>query len=193
MGGNGSVCAFPGSLDPYFCDQNVPEPFLLNKTGRQGNWQMRLPLWNAGFPRVVTKLSRVFPAEGWKRPPVVIYGHCQLLCWPWAFYWALQVPTGFLASETLLELQERENSASTGVPFNNVHHFWACRDRNAHFQNLNLDTFKILKSNLWCFQLLKQAPILFCFASFVCVVGACSPGYSRLPAPAYIPLYETHF
>lgn len=74
------MCATPGSLDPYFSDQNVPELFSLKENRRYGNFQMLLPFWNLGFPQIVTKLSRVFSAECWKRPPVVSYGHCQLLC-----------------------------------------------------------------------------------------------------------------
>lgn len=81
--GAGSVCTFPGILDPYFSDSHVPEPlqpFLLKKNWRERNFQMLLHFWYAGFPQVVTKLSRLCPAECWKRPLVVSYGHCRLLC-----------------------------------------------------------------------------------------------------------------
>lgn len=89
-GGDDSVCAAPGSLDPYFCDQNVPEPFLLKENWRQ-EFPNALPSLERRFSSV-TKLSRVFPAECWKRPSMVSYGHYQLLCWLVVFNWALQVP-----------------------------------------------------------------------------------------------------
>lgn len=53
------------------------------------------PRW---FPQLVTKVSRRFPAECWKRPLVVRHGHCQLWWWTLAFYCVIR-PSWFLESE----------------------------------------------------------------------------------------------
>lgn len=45
------MCAFPGSLDSYFCDQNVPEPFLLKEN------------WRQEFPNALPSLERRFSSS----------------------------------------------------------------------------------------------------------------------------------
>lgn len=67
-----SVCTFPGSLDHYFSDPNVPgalQPFLLKKNERPRNFQMLLPfLGEPRFPQPSDKGFWGFPVECCKRP-----------------------------------------------------------------------------------------------------------------------------